>query len=375
METLYRKLAEFLERGETVAVATIIEVKGSVPREVGAKMIIHPLGQHVGTVGGGCGEADVIRTALDVIRTGQPTTVTVDLTEDISLQSTGVCGGIMQVYVERWRSDEPPAARQIIDAILHSIEERESVALVTVTQAPPELAAVHGRHAVVWLDRPPLGDLGLGDREAQALSDAREALSQRQHRILRYPSPDGALELFVEVQHRPPRLIIVGAGHIAQPLAQLGSMCDFRVTVLDDRPQFARPDRFPTADEVMAAPLQETMRRWAQEGRLDPDTYIVLVTRGHQHDVDCLLEVLDAPVAYLGMIGSRRRVRAVFQLLSEEKGIPEEKFDRVYAPIGLDISAHTPAEIAVSIMAEIIKVRRGGGTGASLSERRRSSQQ
>lgn len=130
MEALYRKLAEFLERGETVAVATIIEVKGSVPREVGAKMIIHPLGQHVGTVGGGCGEADVIRAALDVLRTGQPTTVTVDLTEDISLQSTGVCGGIMQVYVERWRSDEPPAARQLIDAILRSIEERESVALV-----------------------------------------------------------------------------------------------------------------------------------------------------------------------------------------------------------------------------------------------------
>lgn len=372
METLYRKLAEFLERGETVAVATIIEVKGSVPREVGAKMIIHPLGQHVGTVGGGCGEADVIRAALDVLRTGQPTTVTVDLTEDISLQSTGVCGGIMQVYVERWRSDEPPATRELLDAILRSIEERESVALVTVTQAPPELTTAHGRHAVVWLDRPPMGDLGLGDLEEQVLSDAREALVRRQHRLLRYPAPNGTLELFVEVQHRPPRLIIVGAGHIAQPLAQLGSMCDFRVTVLDDRPQFARADRFPTADEVLAAPLQETMRRWAQEGRLDPDTYIVLVTRGHQHDVDCLLEVLDAPVAYLGMIGSRRRVRAVFQLLSEEKGIPAEKFDRVYAPIGLDINAHTPAEIAVAIMAEIIKVRRGGGTGASLSDQRRA---
>jgi xanthine/CO dehydrogenase XdhC/CoxF family maturation factor len=107
METIYRKLAEFLDRGEAVALATIVETKGSVPREVGAKMIIHPMGHHVGTVGGGCGEAEVIRAALDVLRTGQPTIVTVDLTEEISLQSTGICGGILRVFVERW----PPIER------------------------------------------------------------------------------------------------------------------------------------------------------------------------------------------------------------------------------------------------------------------------
>ena len=101
MDTIYNKLAEFIDAGETVAVATIIDVKGSVPREVGAKMIIHPLGRHVGTVGGGCGEADVLRTALDVIQTGEPATVRVDLTEDVSMQALGVCGGIMDVFVEQ----------------------------------------------------------------------------------------------------------------------------------------------------------------------------------------------------------------------------------------------------------------------------------
>jgi xanthine dehydrogenase accessory factor len=254
---------------------------------------------------------------------------------------------------------------------LHSVEERESVALATVMQAPSALAATRGRHAVVWLERPPLGELSLGDLEPQVLADAQAALVGRQHHLLRYPAPGGTLELFVEVQHRPPHLIIVGAGHIAQPLAQLGSLCDFHVTVLDDRPQFARPDRFPTANQVLAAPLREAMRHWAQEGHLDQDSCVVLVTRGHQHDVDCLVEILDAPAAYIGMIGSRRRVRAVFQLLSEEGGIPAEKFDRVHAPIGLDIGARTPAEIAVSIMAEIIKALRGGGSGASLSDERR----
>ncbi|MCS7222756.1 MAG: XdhC/CoxI family protein [Anaerolineae bacterium] len=263
------------------------------------------------------------------------------------------------------------ASRELIAAILRSIAAREPVALVTVLQSPPNLTKARGRHAVIWLDRPPLGELGLGDWEHQALTDAQKVLAGRQHHVLRYLTPNGVLELFVEVQHRRPHLIIVGAGHVAQPLARIGGLCDFYVTVLDDRPQFARLDRFPTADQVLAAPLQETMRRWAQEGRLDQDTYIVLVTRGHQHDVDCLLEILDQPVAYIGMIGSQRRVRAVFQLLSEERGIPTEKFDRVHAPIGLDIGARTPAEIAVSIMAEIIRVFRGSGSGASLSDQRR----
>ncbi|MCB0246549.1 MAG: XdhC family protein [Anaerolineae bacterium] len=102
METFYHKLNQLLAAGDSVAVATIVDVRGSVPREVGAKMIIHPLGQHIGTVGGGCGEADVIRAGLDVIQTGQPTTVRVDLTEDPTMQSLGVCGGIMDVFVERW---------------------------------------------------------------------------------------------------------------------------------------------------------------------------------------------------------------------------------------------------------------------------------
>lgn len=103
---LYHQLQNMLAEGDTVAMATIIEVKGSVPREVGAKMIIHPLGQHVGTIGGGCGEADVIRAALDVIQTGEPQVIHVDLTEDISMQSLGVCGGIMNVFVERWSPEQ-----------------------------------------------------------------------------------------------------------------------------------------------------------------------------------------------------------------------------------------------------------------------------
>lgn len=253
-------------------------------------------------------------------------------------------------------------------ALLSSVEARRPVALATVTAAPDPAAV--GRHAVIWLDAEPLGALGLGELEAQALADAQDVLRGRVHKTLSYSTPAGQVKLFVEVQHRPPELLIVGAGHVAQPLAQLGKLCDFTVTVLDDRPQFANRQRFPQADEVLALPLSETMRDWAAAGRLGLDTYIVLVTRGHQHDIDCLLEVLDTPLGYIGMIGSQRRVRTVFDLLSVEVGIPTEKFDRVYAPIGIAIGARTPAEIAVCIMAEIINVQRGGPARSISDERR-----
>ncbi len=179
MENIYAELARLLEAGDTVAVATIIDVRGSVPREVGAKMLIHPLGKHVGTVGGGCGEGDVIRTALDVLQTGEPATVHVDLTEDISMQALGVCGGIMDVFVERAAPadlQEPgfaptPVEAQkpgFLGALRESMANRVPVALATVVLGPKA-----GRQAVVWLDRAPLGDLGLGEAEAQAIDDAR----------------------------------------------------------------------------------------------------------------------------------------------------------------------------------------------------------
>jgi len=392
MERIYARLSELLEEGETVAVATIIDVKGSVPREVGAKMLIHPFGQHVGTVGGGCGEADVIKAGLDVIQTGAPAIVHVDLTEDVSMQALGVCGGIMEVFVERTddgrttndegRTTDAPSSfvlrpSSFVSALLASIHAREPVALATVVSGPSA-----GKQAVIWLDKPPLGDLGLGELEARVIADAREVLRGRQHKLLRYQESgvgdqesESAIRhspfairhsVFVEVQRRAPELLIVGAGHIAVPLAQVAGLCDFAVTVLDDRPSFANTKRFPTAQKVLAAPLRETMR----DLPMDADTFIVLVTRGHSHDVECLLEVLDRPVAYIGMIGSQRRVDAVFELLAEEKGIDPAKFDRIYAPIGLDIGARTPAEIAVCIMAEIINVLRGG-PAASLADKRR----
>lgn len=252
------------------------------------------------------------------------------------------------------RDQSPDEAGPLLNELLKSIDAGRAVAMVTVVRATGDYARGLGRRALVWLDRDPLGSLKLGELEARALADATDALTQRRPQMLTYS--DGQVELFVEVQRRPPTLIIVGAGHVAQPLAGLGKLIDFEVVVIDDRPQYANIQRFPRADRVIAAPFRPTLHEWP----IDADTFIVLVTRGHSHDVDCLLEVLDSPARYIGMIGSKRRVRAVFDLLEQEQGIPRQKFERVYAPIGLDIGAESPAEIGVCIIAEIIKVYRGG---------------
>ena len=252
---------------------------------------------------------------------------------------------------------------KLLNALLKAIEKREAVALVTVTSGEGVYAQAVGKNAVVWPEpeRRHIGNLDLGDRVGGALRDARLAIARKRHEHFNYKEEDGRYSVFVEVQARPPHLIIAGAGHIAIPLASIAKTCDFLVTVIDDRPQYAHASRFPSADRVVAGPFRPTLVDLRQDKEaFDSDTYIVLVTRGHQHDIDCLLEVLDDPLAYLGMIGSRRRIRAVFELLEKEQRIPASKFDRVRAPIGIDIGAITPAEIAVCIMAEIICILREG---------------
>lgn len=251
--------------------------------------------------------------------------------------------------------------RAVLAALTASAARREAVALVSVTAATGEFVDAIGCHLVVWADeRPPVGNLALGELQPALLDAARVALHARRHTPLAYETACGVVSLFVEVQPQPYHLIIAGAGHVAAPLATMAALCDFTVTVLDDRPQYANVQRFPTANRVIAGPFREELRKLrGARGVFDPQTCLVLVTRGHQYDVDLLLEVLDDPLAYLGMIGSRRRIRAVYDLLASECGVPRDKFERIHAPIGLDIGAQTPAEIAIAILAEIIAVTHG----------------
>lgn len=179
---------------------------------------------------------------------------------------------------------------------------------------------------------------------------------------LEVPGVAGKLEIFFEVMPAPPKLIVVGAGHIAVPLVKIAKVLDFYVTVTDDRLLYANRERFPDADEILVGDMAQVLK----EMTITPSCYIVLITRGHAYDEPCLRVIIGSPAKYIGMIGSRRRIKACFQRFRDEDKISDELLERVYAPIGLDIGTETPAEIALSILGEVVKVRRGG-KAASLS--------
>jgi xanthine dehydrogenase accessory factor len=215
-----------------------------------------------------------------------------------------------------------------------------------------------------------------GKITAETVGDARviQAILQQSGTHLRdeksklvslsIPDAGGRLQIFFEVMPAPPKLIVVGAGHIAVPLAKIAKVVDFHVTVIDDRLLYANRERFPDADEVLVGDMAQMLK----EMTITPSCYIVLITRGHKYDEPCLREIIHSQAKYIGMIGSRRRIKACFQRFRDEEKIAEEMIERVYAPIGLDIATETPAEIALSILGEVIKVRRGG-KAASLSDR------
>jgi xanthine dehydrogenase accessory factor len=248
--------------------------------------------------------------------------------------------------------------------------------IVTVISNTSSVLLEPGRRLIISLDGEP-GTDQFSILHSFVREDGLRQLAARRSRLCSYRvTPEhaertapqaGNVDIYYEVIDCPPRLIVVGCGHIAVPLARIAKLLDFHVTVLDDRPEFASVERFPEADRVLVGPYRETVAGLP----IDADTHIVLVTRGHVHDQACLEEVIDSPAAYIGMIGSRKRVRTVMAH-AQHKGHAAEKLERVHAPIGLDIGSETPGEIAVAIVAEIINVRRGGRSPSlSLGERLR----
>jgi len=350
MKGFYEEVSRLISRGEKLALAKVVSTRGSTPREVGAQMLIRRSGEMMGTIGGGCGEAEVRRQAIEALEEGQPRLIGVDLTEEVTWETEKACGGTMEVFIDLWGEAEEELAKRL------AASQRKQVALVTALRGD---LSQPGRKLLVVLGEEPMGSLGSPSLDEWAKKAAERGLAEGNSSVVNY---EGSVELFLEVQKPSPTLLIAGAGHIALPLAQMGAMLDFRVVVIDDRPTFANQERFPQADQVIAGGFEKTLRDFPT----NEETYIVIITRGHKHDTECLRQVLDSPAAYIGMIGSRRRVKGVFKLLKDE-GYPEESIARIHAPVGLDIGAQTPAEIALAIMGEIIRVRRGG-SGKSLGQ-------
>lgn len=362
---MYRQLKQFLEEDETLAVATIVSTLGSTPREVGAKMVITASGEILGTVGGGCGEAEVRREAVQVIRSRKPALVKVELMDDIESNSPAVCGGILNVFVDPWWQEPGNTTSVQLAEELVKIDEQGVAAVVaTVIRADSFEDVAPGEKCLVRD-----GILRAGNIRNAALlegilkeSEGRLGREECRQVMLTLPGTDHQAEVFFDVIPALRKIIIVGAGHLAIPLVQFAKILGFHITVIDDRVLYANRERFPDVGELLVGDMAETLRGI----EITPQTYIVLITRGHQYDEPCLREVIHSQAKYIGMIGSKRRIKACFIRFRDEEGIPEELLKRVYAPIGLDIKAESPEEIALSIISEIVKVRRGG-TAQSLA--------
>jgi len=255
---------------------------------------------------------------------------------------------------------------EIAQAILAAMEGAGAVVTATVIRTPQRADLNPGDKMLVRQDGAAIGGLGGGALEQTVRQLCLAAIPRHAIETLRV-LPDGrsvgrhdeaaddAYEVMIEVVEPPATLLVVGGGHIGRALAKFGADVGFSSVVLDDRPDYADAERIPEADRVICADFEEALRDFP----INQNTYIVMVTRGHKQDELSLRQVVTRPAAYVGMIGSKRRTAAVLQHL-ESEGFPREALDRVHTPIGLDIGAETPEEIAISIMAEIIMLRRGG---------------
>ena len=255
---------------------------------------------------------------------------------------------------------------EVFAALGEALKAGEEVALVTIVSANGSTPQRVGAKMLVYSDGRVVGTIGGGCYENEALWKAREVLKTRKAVTVRYELADdfaaesglicgGQMEVFIEPIEPSPAVYVFGAGHVGQFVARVAHDAGFRVHVVDDREKFANRERFPDAAEIVV----EDIPTWLANTTLPSSAYAVVVTRGHRHDLDALRALAPRNLRYLGLIGSRAKVKRIYDVLVEDASVAVEQLQNVHAPIGLDIGAVTPQEIAVSIVAELIAVRRG----------------
>lgn len=350
--------------GGTAGVGTVVRTFRSAPRLPGAAMVVGPDGTASGSVSGGCVEGAVYELASEVVATGVPVLERYGVSEDAAFEVGLTCGGILDVFVE-------PLSRKTfpeLEAVAEDIEAHRPVAVVTVIAHPD--AGWVGRRLIVRPDAV-RGTLGSARADAAVTDDARGLLAAGRSEVLTY-GPEGqrrgeGMEVFVAGYAPRPRMLVFGAIDFAAAVARQGAFLGYRVTVCDARPLFATPARFPGVDEVVVDWPHRYLAGQVSAGLTDSQTVICVLTHDPKFDVPLLEVALRLPaVAYVGAMGSRRTHADRLARL-REAGLTDAELDRLRSPIGLDLGARTPEETAVSIAAEIIAARWGGG-GRPLAE-------
>ncbi|MBF9073713.1 XdhC family protein [Streptacidiphilus fuscans] len=361
MREILPALRRWYAAGAEFGLATVVGVTRSAPRAPGAAMAVGPDDEVVGSVSGGCVEGAVFELAQEVVRTGRARLETFGYSDDDAFAVGLTCGGEITLLVRPVSATLEPA----FGAVAESVTEQQPVAVASVLASPDDTAV--GSVLAVWPDRVE-GSLGAEGLDAAVTADARGELAQGMT-AQRHYGPNGErrmdrVTVFLQSFAPPPRLLVFGAIDFAAAVADLGAFLGYRVTVCDARPVFATARRFPPQVEVVVDWPHRYLESIA-ETEVSRSTAICVLTHDPKFDVPLLEVALRTPAAYIGVMGSRRTHEDRLARL-REAGVDEAALARLRAPIGLDLGARTPEEVAVSIAAEIVSTR-WGGTGTALS--------
>ncbi len=333
MTPLLEEFIASFSRGDAV-LTSIVETRGSTPQKPGASMLVFRDGSQRGTLGGGCVEAEVKREALGKLETATGFLHTFELNHDYGWDDGLICGGRMTVLVEPATQPEVQQYYRLLHELIQQGEGTTEAIALESTPGETIPRAVYGPNSdlvlTLGMHRFPMKVKPIQERPRYAVEEGIALLPQLPRT----------------------RLIVVGAGHVGQKVTELAAQVDFDVTVVDDRADYCVPGRLPGASECVAGRIEEVL----DEISVDHRTYCLIVTRGHHHDEQALFRLIDRGAAFVGMIGSKRKIRLIFDDLRRE-GISEELLSRVHAPIGLEIGSQTVPEIAISIVAQLIAHR------------------
>jgi len=346
MKQLISDLKQALQNSQPVIYTALVETRGSTPQKAGAAMLVYPDGSQSGTLGGGCVEADVKRQALKLFHSGDRQLMSFQLDSDYGWDDGLICGGRMTMLVDPIRPDSDTSYHQ---SLIEQFERGDGLTEAVVIDA----------------DREPLSGSASCDRylfnerdeliSSAGTGSAKEVVCRNLQPVRKRPRPYVREGISYLTFLQRCKLIIVGAGHVGEKVAELAADVDFDLCIVDDRADYCNAQRFPQAQELIVGEFNDALPQL----EIDHNSLCLIVTRGHNHDEEALYHLAQTDASYVGLIGSKRKIKLIFEDLLRQ-GISAEQLERVYAPIGFDIGSQTVSEIAVSVVAELIAHRNLG---------------
>ncbi|CAN2039870.1 xanthine dehydrogenase accessory factor [Candidatus Magnetomoraceae bacterium gMMP-15] len=347
MNKLIPIICQKLNKKQSFVMATILSKIGSTPRTPGTKMLIFSDGNTAGTIGGGVVEAKILKTASEIFKTGHPQIYNFDLNTGAETMDM-ICGGKLEILIELIEGNSNNL--QIFQSLFKSLQNSRKCFLVAALDIKSEKEI---ERCLVLDD-----DSICGNLSSISSKDNYLFLNSIKKKIYKKKTPlvitSDKQRFLVEPCVVPGTVYLFGAGHVSRHVANLSKLVDFRTVVLDDRSEFANKGRFKDADDII---VLDSFDQAFNDLKIDSNSYIVILSRAHKYDKTILSQALKTKAGYIGMIGSKKKRSVIYKALLNE-GITEKDLDMVFSPIGLEIGAETPEEIAVSIISELIKIRK-----------------